>query len=151
VAGTSAGAAAMPETKLNSGNGDESSQISALGMAPGLGLIGGVVIDSHFAERGRFGRLIGAVTENPKNLGVGIDEDTAVFVENDHFTVLGSGGVYVLDGSKVEYSSLSEEQPEGTLSVFNVTVHVLAKGDCFDLTERRPYPAEESGKPSRTA
>ena len=151
VAGTSAGAAVMPDTMLVSGDGDESSQISALGMAPGLGLIEGVVIDSHFAERGRFGRLIGAVTQNPKNLGLGIDEDTAVMVENNHFTVLGSGAVYVLDGSDVTYSSLSEEQPEGVLSVFNVKVHVLAKGDCFDMRQRRPSSAEEMGKASRPA
>jgi cyanophycinase len=143
VAGTSAGAAAMPETMLISGPGDESHEISALGMAPGLALIGGVVIDSHFAERGRFGRLLGAVAQNPRNLGLGIDEDTAIVVKDGSFTVLGSGAVYVLDGADVSYSSLSEQSPEGILSVFDARIHVLGKEDRFDLTARRPMNSEE--------
>jgi cyanophycinase len=139
IAGTSAGAAAMPETMLISGPSDTSHRVSALGMAPGLGLIEGVVIDSHFAERGRFGRLLGAVAQNPKNLGLGIDEDTAVVVQRgERFHVIGSGGVHVFDGADVTYSSLSERQPEGVLSVFDVRVHVLAAGDCFNLATRRP-------------
>ena len=139
IAGTSAGAAAMPETMLISGPGDTSDTISALGMAPGLGLVDGVVIDSHFAERGRFGRLLGAVAQNPRNLGLGIDEDTAIVVHGARdFDVLGTGAVYVVDGSGITYSSLSEIHPEGILSLFDVKIHVLGKGDCFDLRERRP-------------
>jgi cyanophycinase len=144
IAGTSAGAAAMPETMLISGAGDESSHISALGMAPGLGLIEGVVIDSHFAERGRIGRLVGAVAQNPRNLGLGIDEDTAIIVEkNGHFRVVGSGAVYVVDGTTVSYSSLSEEQPEGILSIFDLKLHILGEGDQFDLEQRRPITQDD--------
>jgi len=146
IAGTSAGAAAMPETMIFSGASDSSASISSLGMAPGLGLMERVVIDSHFSERGRFGRLIGAVTQNPKNLGLGIDEDTAIVVEGGvHFRVLGSGAVYVLDGAGVSYSGLSDSRPEGVLSVFGVRMHVLAAGDRFHILERRPEPegAEE--------
>src|SRR5215204_134111 len=140
VAGTSAGAAAIPETMLISGPGDTSDIVSGLGMAPGLGLLDGVVIDSHFAERGRYGRLLGAVAQNPKNLGVGIDEDTAIVVQSGEcFEVIGSGAVYILDGSSVSYSSLSEEQPEGVMSIFDVRMHVLAERDCFDLTSRTPH------------
>jgi cyanophycinase len=144
IVGTSAGAAAMPETMLIGGKGDESNRVSTLGMAPGLGLIEGVIIDSHFAERGRFGRLLGAVTENPRNVGIGIDENTAIVVEDGGFTVLGSGAVYILDGTQVKYSSLSERQPEGVVSIFGVKLHVLGEGDCFDLAERQPYPAKEA-------
>lgn len=144
VAGTSAGAAAMPQTMLISGPGDKSNEISALGMAPGLGLIDGVVIDSHFAERGRFGRLIGAVAQNPKNLGLGIDEDTAVVVTRDEFEVVGTGAVYVLDGAEMTFSSLSESHAEGVLSVFNAKVHVLGKGDRFDMHARQPIISEEA-------
>jgi cyanophycinase len=144
IAGTSAGAAAMSETMLVSGPGDESHQISALGMAPGLGLISGVVVDSHFAERGRFGRLLGAVAQNPKNIGIGIDEDTAIVVEHDErFRVLGSGAVYVFDGTEVSYSSLSERRPEGILTIHDVRLHVLGEGDCYDLTRRRPVLPDE--------
>jgi cyanophycinase len=139
VAGTSAGAAAMPETMLISGSGDKGPEMSALGMAPGLGLVTGVVIDSHFAERGRMGRLLAAVAENPKNLGLGIDEDTAIVLSPDRcFRVIGSGGVHVVDGACIDYSSLSERRPEGALSIFGIKLHVLAHGDCFDLDEREP-------------
>lgn len=153
VAGTSAGAAVMPTTMLISGAGDESSRISALGMAPGLGLIDGVVIDSHFAERGRIGRLLGAVAQNPANLGIGIDEDTAIVVQrNRRFQVIGSGAVYVVDGATMTYSSLSEKQPEGILSIFDVRLHVLGNGDEFDLNERQPVSREmekmQSSEPS---
>jgi cyanophycinase len=149
LAGTSAGAAAMPETMLISGPGDESHQISALGMAPGLAFLPGVVIDSHFAERGRFGRLLGAVAQNPRNVGLGIDEDTAIVVERgDGFRVIGSGAVYVVDGTNMSYSSLSERSAEGVLSVFDVKVHVLGKDDRYDLVGRRPALPREANNVS---
>lgn len=145
IAGTSAGAAAMPETMLVSGPSDESIEISALGMAPGLGLISGVVVDSHFAERGRIGRLLGAVAENPKDVGLGIDEDTAVVIDPDRsLRVIGSGGVYVADGSTISYSSLSERRAQGVLSIYGVCLHVLASGDCFDLETRQPVKGKEA-------
>jgi cyanophycinase len=145
IAGTSAGAAAMPETMLISGESDKS-DISALGMAPGLGLIEGLVIDTHFAERGRIGRLLGAVAQNPRNLGIGIDEDTAICVRDDHFIVMGAGAVYVVDGSRLTYSSLSEERPEGVVSIYDITVHVLAVNDRFDLQARRPLLSEKAAQ-----
>jgi cyanophycinase len=139
IAGTSAGAAAMPTTMIVGGPSDESGRISALAMAPGLGLLDYVVIDSHFAERGRMGRLLGAVVQHPANLGVGIDENTAILVEsNKHFYVVGEGAVYVVDGSPISYSSLSESQPEGVITLHDVKLHVLGRDDCFDLVERRP-------------
>jgi cyanophycinase len=141
VVGTSAGAAAMPETMLISGAGDQSHSVSTLGMAPGLGLIDGVVIDSHFAERGRLGRLLGAVAENPRNIGIGIDEDTAIVVEaGSRFSVQGSGAVYIVDGATVHYSSLTEQEADGVISIFGVRLHVLGAGDSFDLTKRQPLP-----------
>jgi cyanophycinase len=150
IVGTSAGAAAMPETMLVGGPSDESHRISALRMAPGLGLLGDVVIDSHFAERGRMGRLLGAVAQNPKNLGLGIDEDTAVEVMGGgHFRVLGSGAVYVVDGAEIMYSSLSEQHAEGIVTIHDVKLHVLGAHDHFDLVQRRPIrpdAAERNGK-----
>jgi cyanophycinase len=139
IVGTSAGAAAMPETMLVGGPSDKSHRISALQMAPGLGLLPDVVIDSHFAERGRIGRLLGAVVQNPRNRGVGIDEDTAIVVEGQRrLSVLGSGGVYMVDGSNLSYSSLSERQSEGVVSMHDIQLHVLSTGDTFDLMHRRP-------------
>ncbi|MFP5285689.1 MAG: cyanophycinase [Thermoanaerobaculia bacterium] len=151
VAGTSAGASVMSETMLVGGNGDQSHQIDQMiQMAPGFGLIKGVVIDQHFAERGRLGRLLGAVAQNPAHLGVGIDENTAVILYGqDEFEVLGEGAVYVLDGRHTSYSNLTEdEQKAKTLSVFDVKLHVLSEGNRFDLQDRRPSvppkPEEEA-------
>jgi cyanophycinase len=144
VVGTSAGAAAMPNTMINGGPGDESNRVSSLSMAPGLGLIDGVVIDSHFAERGRMGRLLGAVVQNPRNLGLGIDESTAILVEHgERFTVVGAGAVYVVDGSGISYSSLSEDTADGVVTICDVKLHVLGEGEGFDLTKRRPLRVEE--------
>jgi cyanophycinase len=147
VAGTSAGASVMCETMLVSGNGSESARVGgSLRMAPGLGLLPGVIVDQHFAERGRIGRLVAAVAQNPRILGVGIDENTAVVVTPDaSFDVVGDGAVYVVDGEDLVYTNLAEEEQERALSVFGVRLHILSMGDAFDLVERRPAnrPAEE--------
>ena len=140
VAGTSAGAAVMSETMLVTG-GDEDSHVigGSLRMAPGFGLISDVIFDQHFMERGRLGRLLGAVAQNPKNLGIGIDEQTAIVVERGNgFYVLGSGAVYVIDGSEVSYSNIAEEDLNKTLSIYDVRMHMLSQGDRFDLIARRP-------------
>jgi cyanophycinase len=146
IAGTSAGASAMSETMLVANNGDASYRIkSALLMAPGLGLAQDMLIDQHFAERGRMARLIGAVSQNPRVLGVGIDEDTAIIVEhNRRFQVLGAGAVYVVDGSTTTYSNIGDEDTDRTLSSFGLTVHMLSQGDRFELETRTPtaHPAD---------
>jgi cyanophycinase len=146
VVGTSAGASVMSETMMVAGSGDESYRIgSKLHMAPGFGLLQDVVVDQHFAERGRIGRLLGAVAQNPRMLGVGIDENTAIVVHDARsFEVIGDGAVYVLDASGVTYSNLTEEEQDRTLSLFGVQVHVLSMGDSFDIGLREPdaHPAD---------
>jgi cyanophycinase len=138
IVGTSAGAAAVSETMLV-GGASNASHITSLAMAPGLALLKGVIVDSHFAERGRFGRLMGAVAQNPHNLGLGIDENTGVLVTNDEeFTVLGSGAVYVVDGTSTSYTSLSDRHSEGILTIHDTRVHVLGRGDRYNLKTRRP-------------
>lgn len=139
IAGTSAGASVVCETMLVSGPGDESHRIgSTLRMAPGFGLIAGVIIDQHFAQRGRIGRLIGAVAQNPRMLGIGIDEDTAIICHpHGKFQVLGRGAVYVIDGQDITYSNLTVEESDRTLSVFGMHLHVLSMGDGFDLVSRQ--------------
>jgi cyanophycinase len=143
VAGTSAGASVMSETMLVKGSSKETHRIGDLHMSPGMGLIRDVIIDQHFAERGRMGRLLGAVAHNPRVLGLGIDEDTAVMVEGDEFRVIGSGGVYVVDGTDVSYCNLAEARAECALSMHDVRVHVLSSGDGFDLKTRKPIPPEK--------
>ncbi len=138
VAGTSAGASVMSETMLVKGTSKETHRIGDLHMSPGMGLVRDVIIDQHFAERGRFGRLIGAVAHNPRVLGMGIDEDTAAVVEGDVFRVIGSGAVYVVDGTNVSYCNVAEARSESALSMHDVRVHVLSNGDSFDLKTRQP-------------
>ena len=133
IAGTSAGAAVMSETMLVGGSNAESHRIGDLSMAPGLGLIHDAIIDQHFAERGRIGRLLGAVAHNPRMLGVGIDEDTAIVVENARFEVIGSGAVYVVDCEDVTQSNIAEARSASALSLHDVRLHVLASGDSFVL------------------
>jgi cyanophycinase len=141
IAGTSAGASAMSETMMVTNNGEASYRIkSGLLMAPGLGLARDMLIDQHFAERGRMGRLIGAVSQNPRVLGIGIDEDTALILEREReFRVLGAGAVYVVDASKTTYSNIGEEVSDRTLTSFNLIVHMLSQGDRFEIATRTPH------------
>lgn len=143
IAGTSAGASVMSETMLVKGTSAESHRIGDLHMAPGLGLVRDVIIDQHFAERGRYGRLLGAVAHNPRLLGVGIDEDTAIVVEKRRFSVIGSGAAYVVDGETATHSNIAEARSARALSMFDVRMHVLSSGDGFDLESRRPTPNED--------
>jgi cyanophycinase len=137
IAGTSAGASMMSDTMMVTGSSSETHRIGDLRMAPGLAFIRDVIIDQHFAERGRFGRLIGAIAHNPRVLGLGIDEDTAVIVEGDTLTVVGNGGVYVVDGKKAAYSNVAEADSNDVLSLHDIRVHVLAAGDSFDIRARQ--------------
>lgn len=140
IAGTSAGASVMSETMLVGGSSEGTYRIgNELRMAPGLGLVKNMIIDQHFAERGRINRLIGAVALNPKFLGIGIDEDTAIVMESDyHFTVNGSGAVYVIDCHEVTESNISDTSRQQALSIFNVRFHLLTEGDTYDIRSQRP-------------
>ena len=144
IAGTSSGASVMSETMLIAGSDQDSYASSgSVRMAPGLGLIPSVIIDQHFAERGRIGRLLGAVAQNPRLLGLGIDEDTAiVFDGHKSFRVLGSGAAYVVDGRNMTYTDVAEDSGN-TSSIHGLSVHVLAGEDEFDLNERMPVPPSE--------
>ncbi|HYC02605.1 MAG TPA: cyanophycinase [Azospirillaceae bacterium] len=138
VAGTSAGAAAMGDLMLVEGASRESHRIGDISFKPGLGLLHGVLVDQHFAQRGRIGRLLGAVAQHPELLGLGIDEDTAIVVKGDSFRVVGSGAVYVVDGLGVTESNVKNGRTDQTLSMFDVRLHVLGHGESFDLSTRRP-------------
>jgi cyanophycinase len=140
IAGTSAGASMMADTMLVKGQSAASFRIGEVRMAPGLGLLPNVIIDQHFAERGRIGRLIGAVSQNPRVLGIGIDEDTAIVVQGHRFRVIGSGAVYLVDASGVTHSNIADAETDAPLSIYDLKLHVLSGGDAFDLVARRPEP-----------
>src|SRR5215475_15723746 len=142
VGGTSAGATALGEMMLVGSPQEGICKLSEIQMAPGLGLAKNMIIDQHFSERGRIRRLLGAVAENPRMLGVGIDEDTAVAVESDGmFHTLGSGAVYIVDGHDLTYTNISQVAFGRAMSVFGVKLHVLSSGDRFDSYSRHPSHA----------
>jgi cyanophycinase len=137
VGGTSAGASILSEHMIAFGDEGSSVVAGSVRLAPGLGLTNRFVIDQHFRERDRLGRLITALAYNPFAIGIGLDEDTAVFIGPDEvLEVEGSGGVTVVDASEVSFSSadsVSEGQP---VAVLGLKVHVLTPGTSFDLKSR---------------
>jgi len=136
IAGTSAGASVMSENMIIGGQGDTPGE-DIIRMAPGLGLIRGVIIDQHFAQRGRIGRLLTAVSMNPYVLGIGIDEDTSVHVgANGILRVIGRGTALIVDASAASLSNVDELFDGRTLTLAPVRVHVLSQGYEFDLVER---------------
>jgi cyanophycinase len=138
IAGTSAGASMMCETMLVRGDQEQSARLGAsLVMAPGLGFVKSAIIDQHFAQRGRIGRLLGAVAHNARVLGIGIDENTAAVFEDKHFDVIGENAVYVVDGSSASYTNIAELGEDHALSLFDVRLNVLSQGDRFYLDQRR--------------
>jgi len=151
IGGTSAGATALGEMMLVVIPGAGITKVGdALHMTPGLGLAKNMIIDQHFSERGRIRRLLGAVAQNPRMLGVGIDEDTAVVVESDGtLHTLGSGAVYIVDGHDLSYTNISQSSFGRALSVFGVKLHVLSSGDRFDTHSRHPASAAVSDEDSK--
>jgi cyanophycinase len=100
---------------------------------PGLEFVSGVLIDMHFAERGRLNRLLSAIAQYPHELGLGIDENTAILVEDGHFEVIGAGSVTVIDAGPA-----STVDAQGPIALCGVRLHVLPAGYTFELTNRHP-------------
>lgn len=143
IVGTSAGASVMSDTMIVEGDDDESPRKCTLKMSPGLGLVKNIMIDQHFAQRGRIGRLLTGIAQNPEVLGIGIDEDTAIIVSDQGIAeVIGSGAVYFVDGSEIKYSNVSEQYSNEVLSMYNVKLHVLIEGNRFDLLKKVPLEEE---------
>ena len=128
VAGTSAGAAAMPEQMLFASYGRQVPTHGPFMLDAGLGLVRGVLMDTHFWERQRLSRLLGAVLRTPGSVGFGLDEDTALVTSGDgRFDVVGSGGVYVVDGREARIATTAGS----SASARDVSVHILRRGDTF--------------------
>ncbi|MEQ8155251.1 MAG: cyanophycinase [Clostridiaceae bacterium] len=142
LAGTSAGASVMSSTMIVKGDDEESPSKCTLKMAPGFGFIKNVIIDQHFAQRGRIGRLLAGIAQNPEIIGIGIDEDTAIVVNSNTIKVIGTGAVYFLDGEQITFSNVSEKYQEEILSMFNIKMHVLTQGNWFHLQKRTPFEEE---------
>jgi cyanophycinase len=140
IGGTSAGAAAMSSHMIISGAQGSLPRRGMMEMAAGLGLLNWVIIDQHFAQRERIGRLLSAVAHNPALLGIGIDEDTAVIVHPDRtLKVIRNGTVAIVDGQKMEFTNIHQITSLKPMVLVNVTLHVLADGFRFDIGRRKVF------------
>jgi cyanophycinase len=138
LAGTSAGASAFSSTMIVGGPTGLQPRPGGVRLAPGLGVITRLIIDQHFSQRDRLGRLLTAVALEPERLGVGIDEDTAIVYYGDgQLEVIGSGQVFVVDAKKASIRGLKEDAPAEPVTLGGVTLHVLTRGDRFDVVKRR--------------
>ena len=138
VAGTSAGAAVLSEHMIAFGEEGGSPRAGSVRLAPGLGLTNRFIIDQHFRQRDRLGRLTTALAFNPFAIGIGLDEDTAAFIGPDNeVEVLGSGGVTVVDAHGLQFSSMDQVDEGEPVCVLGLTVHVLTAGATFNLHTRR--------------
>ncbi len=139
VAGTSAGAAMMASTMIV--GGDQAGVTTAsVQTGPGLEFLPGVLIDMHFTERGRLNRLLSAVALYPHELGLGIDEDTAILVDGDRLEVIGSGSVTVVDAGAADLIQVPADG-DGPIALTNARIHVLPEGCTYELTGRCPSTA----------
>lgn len=144
IAGTSAGAAVMPDKMIVEGDSQTHPRIETVEMGPGLGFLPGVVIDQHFSQRGRLGRLISALILEPAVLGFGIDENTAMVVTDNQIEVIGEGAVTIVDESEATYNNMGEILKDESLAIFGAKLHILPHGFKFDLKTRQPIPGNRS-------
>ncbi len=143
IAGTSAGAACLSQTMVYGGSAGDSLRKGAVRMSAGFGLVGGVIIDTHFLERGRFSRLMEVGATNPEYLGLGIGEDSAVLFEGNVIRAFGSGHTIVIDSSEVTGSNVFDLEDGEAVSVHNVIMHALVNGYGYNLTDRRVLGPDE--------
>jgi cyanophycinase len=137
IAGTSAGAAACSNNMIYQGSSSEALLKGEVKITGGLGFINKVVIDTHFAQRGRIGRLLYACASNPINIGIGLGEDTGLLITGGrHLEAIGSGLVILVDGTHMKQTTITDVQMGAPVSIENLTVHVMAFGDTFDLQTR---------------
>ena len=138
VGGTSAGASILSEHMIAMGDEGSSPMAGSVRLAPGLGLTNRFVIDQHFRQRDRLGRLVTALAYNPFAIGIGLDEDTAAFIGPDNtLEVEGSGGVTVVDASHLQFSSMDSAEEGEPVCLLGLTVHILIAGATFNLHTRR--------------
>lgn len=138
IAGTSAGAMCMSYEMVTGGSSKESLIKGAVGMATGMGFISNLIIDSHFIQRGRFGRLAEAVAKFPQLMGVGLAEDTGLVIKKcNTFEVIGSGMVILFDPRNLKHNNEQVLQKGTPMSLVNLKVHVLTNGDKFNITRRQ--------------
>jgi len=137
VAGTSAGAAFLSEHMIAFGKEGASPRARIVTLAPGLGLTNRVIIDQHFRQRDRLGRLLTALAYNPFAIGIGLDENTAGFIGPDEaLEVVGSGALTIVDCSGIECSSMARVRKNDAICLIGLKLHILDHGSTFNLHSR---------------
>lgn len=149
-AGTSAGAAAASENMIYQGSSSEALLKGEIKTTQGLGFIDNVLIDTHFVQRGRIGRLFQAVVNNPRTLGIGLGEDTGLFIYQNRMTAVGSGLVILVDGRFIKDTNLTNINIGEPISIDNLTVHVMSQNDFFDLTTKEMHIVNSQYQPQLT-
>ncbi|MGH8002150.1 MAG: cyanophycinase [Brasilonema sp.] len=144
IGGTSAGAAVMPDVMIVEGDSETNPRMEIVQLGPGLAFLPGVVIDQHFSQRGRLGRLVAALAQQPVVLGFGIDENTAMVVTDSEFEVIGEGCITVVDYSEVMHSNVDDILKDEPLAVCGARLHILPHGYKFDLKTRKPILASRT-------
>jgi cyanophycinase len=138
IAGTSAGAAAASSCMIYGGESNEAMIKGEVQITAGFGFIDSVIIDTHFVQRGRIGRLLYAVASNPGMLGIGLGEDAGVLItDGQMMEAIGSGLVMLVDGKKIVKTNIYEVETGSPVSIENMKVHVLSLGDRYDLVEHQ--------------
>jgi len=138
IAGTSAGAMAMSNTMIYEGNAQRAHLKGEVKITTGLGFLHGVIIDSHFEKRGRFGRLSQAVAANPSAIGIGLGEDTGMLVtEGDKMEAIGSGLVIIIDGHEIKHSNIADIPEGNPISIEHLVAHFCEKGNGYIISERK--------------
>jgi cyanophycinase len=139
LAGSSAGAACMSSTMIVRGEPTVQPLRDSIRLSPGLGILKNIIIDQHFTQRARLTRLITAVSYNPSNLGIGIDENTAIHIRKDgELEVLGAGTVTVIDGSNITYNNIAEVHESDPFSIMGLQVNILSSGVRYNIYNRKP-------------
>jgi len=139
LAGSSAGAASMSSTMIVRGEPSVQPLKDSIRLCPGLGILKNIIIDQHFTQRARMTRLITAISYNPSNLGIGIDENTAIHIRKDGILeVIGAGTVTIIDGSNITYNTIAEVGEEEPFSVMGLQVNILSSGVRYNIFERKP-------------
>lgn len=145
VGGTSADAGILSEHMIAFGDEGSSVISGSVRLAPGLGLTNRFIIDQHFRQRDRLGRLLSALAFNPFSVGLGLDEDTAAFIGPDNLLeVEGRGGITVVDAAGIEYSGVDDTDPGQPICMLGLTVHILVAGASFHLSTRQAFPGPEA-------
>ena len=141
VAGTSAGASILSEHMIAFGKEGSSPRAGSVRLAPGLGLTNRFIIDQHFRQRDRLGRLVAALAYNPFAIGIGLDEDTAAFIGPDNtLEVEGSGALTVVDASDLTFSSMADAGQNKPVCLLGLRVHLLVAGATYNLHTRQASP-----------